>query len=643
MLKSMRSNLKSLAPILWGVIIAFIISIFAVWGGAGRLGESRGENTIATVGGEKISTNDYYLALRNTLENYQRQFKEMDINFIQQLNIPQQVLNEFVQQTLLLQIAEEMGIKASDEEVLEKIITNPNLQRDGQFIGEEEYKRLLEMSRISITDFEESRRKEVILEKVKKVLTSGIAITEEELWESYKKDNESAKFEYLIQEIDKIAISEDFPPSELQDHFEKNRESYKIPEKREAEYVFLNTDDSKNEIEIKDSELEKYYKENQSQFEEPEKTRVSRIYLPFGEQDKDLVQTEAQNLLDRIKKGEDFGELAIIHSKDEKAEIRGDWGLYEWKSLSTEEQDKIQVLSGGEVPSLVEGVEGVSLLKVTEKELPIQRSLEEVKERIEGILKDQKARNEVDKSLAQLEKMAHREKSVDIAAQQLGHRIMNTGPLKEGDSIEDLDTAGSISLAIFKLEENEISAPIYTYRGTCLAQLKRIEPPRQANFEEAQVEVKADLIEAKKQEVAIEKMQKIKEDSEGKNFDTLAEKHDLEYKTAEEHKRGQYLGVIGENAEIDRLAFSMPKEEISDPIKYENGYVLMHLTDRIEVTREDFEKEKETVKDNLLETKRNRLFASMYMKLIEEKKVTFNTEAFLKINSDVLSRFGGEN
>ena len=49
----MRKNVKSLAPALWFVIIAFIISIFAVWGGAGALGEGRGANTLATVGKEK--------------------------------------------------------------------------------------------------------------------------------------------------------------------------------------------------------------------------------------------------------------------------------------------------------------------------------------------------------------------------------------------------------------------------------------------------------------------------------------------------------------------------------------------------------------------------------------------------------------
>ncbi len=40
MLKAMRKNVKSLAPVLWIVIATFIIAIFAVWGGAGRLGRN---------------------------------------------------------------------------------------------------------------------------------------------------------------------------------------------------------------------------------------------------------------------------------------------------------------------------------------------------------------------------------------------------------------------------------------------------------------------------------------------------------------------------------------------------------------------------------------------------------------------------
>ena len=70
----MRKNLKSLAPTLWFVIIAFIISIFAVWGGAGALGEGRGANTLATVGKEKISLSLYQQTLQQRIEAMRREF-----------------------------------------------------------------------------------------------------------------------------------------------------------------------------------------------------------------------------------------------------------------------------------------------------------------------------------------------------------------------------------------------------------------------------------------------------------------------------------------------------------------------------------------------------------------------------------------
>ena len=93
----MRKNLKSLAPTLWIVIAAFVIAIFAVWGGAGRLGEARAANTIARVGKDKISADVYYQNLRQKLESLKKEFKELDTNFIQQLNIPQQILEQIIQ------------------------------------------------------------------------------------------------------------------------------------------------------------------------------------------------------------------------------------------------------------------------------------------------------------------------------------------------------------------------------------------------------------------------------------------------------------------------------------------------------------------------------------------------------------------
>jgi len=639
----MRKNLKSLSPILWAVVAAFIISIFAVWGGAGKLGESRNPNSIATVGKTKISTDAYVSNLRQRIETLQKQFKELNASFIQQLNLPQQVLEQLIQQELLIQTAEDMKLGASNEELREKIKSYPVFQKDGQFIGFEEYQQILQLNRISLSEFEESLKKEILMEKTIKMLTAGVSLTQGELWKNYKNTKESVRMEFVPIEISNIESQDDLSPEEKQAFFEKNKDDYRIPEKREADYVFFNIEDFKKDVEITDAEIEEYYNNNEPQFTEPEKVRVSRIYIPYEGKERELVLTETRNILDRITGGEDFGSLAKIHSKDGKSGESGDWGLFEWRSLSAQEQEEIANLEIGKISQPIELEEGAAILKVTEREAAIQKPIAEVKDQIINILNDQKARELIEVRVAGLEKNAQKEKSLDVAAQKLGYMVKSTGGVADGESFaEEIDPSGSISTTLFGLKENGISTPIYTYKGTGLAQLRAITPPRAALLEEVEAKVEEDLAAEKKKERAYERMKSIKAELITSDLESLAGQYELEYKTAEEHKRGGYLSVIGENTEVDEKAFSLPLNEASDPIEFAAGYVLIRVLDRKEVKETELQENFVTERENFLETKRNKFFISCMAKIREETGVEIRYDLFLKINSDILARFGGQ-
>jgi len=460
-----------------------------------------------------------------------------------------------------------------------------------------------------------------------------------ELWENYKNNNESTKLEYLIIPEEKMEAAAEASAEELQVHFQEHKADYQIPEKRQGEYVFFNTEELKTEIQASESEIEDYYEENQDQFKEPATTRVSRIYLPFEGQEKDLVLTDAKLLRERIQQGEDFGQLARERSKDDKAVNDGDWGMFEWRQLSQQEQDIIGGLAVDEVSEIVEMAEGAALLKITEKEQEIQRSLEEVRDRIQTIVSDRKAQELADERIAELEKAAEKEDGLILAAQKMGYQSQKTALLKDGDAIDDIDPSGSLSRALFGLEQDGISAPIYTYKGVGLAVLQQIEPSRPATFEEVTEDVRTDFNRERRTQQAFEKALSLKEESSQRTFEQLAERHDFEYKTADEHKRGQYLGVIGENTEVDEFSFGQPLDQISEPIQYEQGYTLIRLLERKEVTQSEFEENRETERQTFLDTKRNRVFASFYSKLREEKNVEPNYGLFLRINSEILGRF----
>jgi len=459
MLKTMRNNLKSLSPILWIIIATFIIAIFAVWGGAGRLGESRQANFIIQVGSRELTAPEFAQILQQRIADMKNQYPDLKADLIRQLNLPQQMLQQLVQQYLLLDIARQMGLKASDEEIRQKIVSYPVFQREGQFVGFKEYQQILDWNHIAVDRFEQSLAEEILLEKVTRLLTAGCAVSENEVWENYKNQNDSAKIEYLVATVDKIQLDSSPAEAELQNYFDKNKEKYRVAERRQGKYVFLKTDDLKKEMTISDAEIEKYYQDNINQFKEPAKIKVSRIYLPYTEADKQQILNQGEQLKTRLEAGEDFGQLARTYSKDDKASNGGDWGFYDWQNLSPAEIQAANQLEPGQLSTVIDLGQAVAILKVTEKMPEITRSLAEVKAMIQNQLMEDKARDKASQRMDNLAKVAKKAKKLEEAARREGLSLQDTGWLKNGDPLHPAPSARS-SLNSRKAKSHRLFLPM---------------------------------------------------------------------------------------------------------------------------------------------------------------------------------------
>jgi parvulin-like peptidyl-prolyl isomerase len=82
-------------------------------------------------------------------------------------------------------------------------------------------------------------------------------------------------------------------------------------------------------------------------------------------------------------------------------------------------------------------------------------------------------------------------------------------------------------------------------------------------------------------------------------------------------------------------------KDVSDPVAVENGFAIFRVLERTEVTREDFEKAKDSEMEKVLEQKKNRFLQSAIVKAREKKNVRINYDLFLRVNSEILSRFSG--
>ena len=162
-------------------------------------------------------------------------------------------------------------------------------------------------------------------------------------------------------------------------------------------------DQLKGKDEVTDAEAEDFYKKNTKQFEAPEKVRASHILVsvPMDAAPEVVAEKEkvAKGLLDRVKKGEDFGKLAAEKSEDPSAKQNsGDLDFFSKDQMVPEFADAAFKMKQDEVSAEpVRSQFGYHVIKMTGRKDAETMALAEVKPKLVAYLKNQKKQQEIEK------------------------------------------------------------------------------------------------------------------------------------------------------------------------------------------------------------------------------------------------------
>jgi len=156
-------------------------------------------------------------------------------------------------------------------------------------------------------------------------------------------------------------------------------------------------------IAVTDQEIKQYYDANKSEFQVPERVKASHILIAVPADASESVKKEkkarAEEILAKIKKGEDFSELAKQYSDDAATKNRG--GVIGFFSKGSKEpafEEAVAKLKKDEVSSPVLTSKGYDIIKVLETKAAETKSLEDSRSRISSKL-EQKKRNEAIEAL----------------------------------------------------------------------------------------------------------------------------------------------------------------------------------------------------------------------------------------------------
>ncbi|MFC1850611.1 peptidylprolyl isomerase [candidate division CSSED10-310 bacterium] len=145
---------------------------------------------------------------------------------------------------------------------------------------------------------------------------------------------------------------------------------------------------------IEEADVKTFYQENPGQFQVPEQIRASHILLSVKpeeqEEDRSKKRAQLQTLKDEIAKGADFGELARQHSSCPSKEKGGDLGFFGRGQMVKPFEEVAFNLNPDQVSDIVETKFGLHLIKLAEKKEAHTLPLEDVKDKLEKYLSNQR-------------------------------------------------------------------------------------------------------------------------------------------------------------------------------------------------------------------------------------------------------------
>lgn len=635
MLDRMRRHKNWLKWSLFIVVIAFILLYIPSF--MRTPGMPLGtQDVVASVEGRDITVGRFRRAYQQQIQQYRSQFGgNMDERLLRQLGIDQRIVQQMIEEEAALVEAQKLGIRASDQEVQERIKSLPYFQENGQFIGETRYRQMLEAANPPLRpdEFEDQVRRSVIVEKLQAALTDWIAVTDTEVDAEFKRRNEKVKLSVVSFPADKYRGSVAASDAEIAAEFEANKNTYRIPEKRRVKYAAIDTQAIRERTQVTAQDIQRHYEDNQQQYSTPEQVRASHILFKTEGKDDAAVKKQAEDVLAQVKApGADFAKLANQYTEEEVGETRGgDLDFFERGRMAKEFEDAAFALQPGQISGVVKSPFGYHIIKVTDRKPASKRSLEEVRAQIEDQIKWERAQNEAQRIVDDVAPLLKKPSDFDTAAKSRGLTVGESGFFGREEPITGIGMAPAVAQRAFDLKEGEVSEAIRTPQGFAFITLTGTQAARVPALEEVKARVREDVVKKKAIEAARQSAAALAPKLKSGDFAAAAKAGGLTAESTDFHARGAAIPQTGVSPAVDAAAFSLPVGGISDPITTDTGAVVIKVLEKKEVTPAELTAGKPQLRDELRSERKNRFFSAYMSKARERMKININREALAQV------------
>jgi peptidyl-prolyl cis-trans isomerase D len=381
MLQNIHDKLKGwLATIVLGAIAL----VFIFWG----INWTMSAPTYAArVDGSDVSANDVRQAYQQQLAQVERQ-SQAPLDDAQRTEIKRRVLEDYVSSEAIVNRADKLGYRVSNADVLGAMAQVPAFQVDGKF-DEAHAVAVLHAQGRSVPEIEELFRREVRLRQLDTALSASAFVTGTELKAIRDVTFQQRELAWLTLSAQKYAAGATPDEAALKGYYEAHKAEYMTPETVDLHYLEVSLAQLEAKVKVDDAQLKSYYDEQKQKsperFTTTEQRRVRHILLAVNDPKEDAaVKAKADDLLKRVKVGEDFAKLAKEFSQDPgSAQQGGDLGWSERKTFVGPFADAAFAMQVNAIEGPVKTQFGYHILKLDGIQPPAVKPFEAAKAELE--------------------------------------------------------------------------------------------------------------------------------------------------------------------------------------------------------------------------------------------------------------------
>jgi peptidyl-prolyl cis-trans isomerase D len=596
------------------------------------VGAAPGE-VIAEVEGRPVNVAQFRQRYNAQIQAYRSAYGgQINDQLLRQLGIEQQIIQQMIDEQAALLEAERHGIEVSDEELAQQIFAIPGLQENGRFIGEQRYELILRGQGMTKAMFEDNLRRSMMIDKLRAALTDWMAVSDAEVDREFRLRNERVRLQVVALTAEAFRSQVTVSDADVAAYFDSHQETYRVGEQRKVRMLLLDRDQAQTRVVVPVTEAQRFYNNNINLYQTPEQIRASHILLNLAGKDEAAVRTQAESILQQVKAGGDFAELAKKFSEDPGSRDKGgDLDYFSRGRMVPDFETAAFALQPGQVSDLVRTQFGIHIIKLVDKRPAVTRAFEEVRPQIEEQLRAQRAGEQLTARAAELATRIDDPGDLDTVARESGFTVTESDFFSREDAVPGLGVAPPVASAAFELEDGQVSAAIESPRGPVFVTLAGRRDPHVPTLDQVRDRVRDDVIRERATELSRQRAGQIaKALRSAADFAAAAKAQGFPAKDTQLIPRGSPLPDVGVNAAVDKAAFGLPAGGVSEPITTADATVIVRVVERDEVAPQELVQGKEPFREQLLADRRGRFFAA-YMARAKERMA-------IEIRQDVVQR-----